>query len=387
MAVLEDLCQISIGRTPPRNVAEYWDATNASGFTWLSIADLPITPLSEVSASKESLTEAGAELVPVVPKGTLLMSFKLSVGRTAFAGCDLRTNEAIAAFCQVDKGRLDERFLAHVLASRNWTGEQRGQEKLLGVALNKAKLRSTKIWLPPLDEQKRIVAKLDAINAEASLLQHVHTELLDRIQALWNSAVLQRLSKPNAGQISDASTRAWESWQLGEICDVLDSQRKPITKSKRVPGEVPYYGASGVLDYVDDFIFDEPLVLLGEDGAKWGAGEDSAFMVSGKSWVNNHAHVLRPHRQVLDDGWLTYILNATDLSDYITGVTVPKLNQARMRSIQIPVPPLKDQKRIVSDLNALQNSVEALEMNVNAQKQLLESFKISTSAKFLNVAQ
>ena len=135
----------------------------------------------------------------------------------------------------------------------------------------------------------------------------------------------------------------WKYEKLGDICDILDSKRKPITKNKRVLGSIPYYGATGVLDYVKDFIFDEKLVLLGEDGAKWAAGDKSAYIISGKSWVNNHAHALRPNRDIITDEYLTYYLNFSDLSGYITGVTVPKLNQEKMRGIEIPIPPLPEQ--------------------------------------------
>ena len=138
---------------------------------------------------------------------------------------------------------------------------------------------------------------------------------------------------------------------LGELVDILDSKREPITKRDRIEGPYPYYGATGVLDWVSAFLFDEPLVLIGEDGAKWGAGENSAFPVAGKTWVNNHAHVLRPHRDAVVDDWLIYYLNATDLSEFISGMTVPKLNQGRLRDIPIPLPPLKEQKRIVAVLD------------------------------------
>lgn len=135
--------------------------------------------------------------------------------------------------------------------------------------------------------------------------------------------------------------------QLGEVCDVLDNKRKPVTKTDRKPGPYPYYGATGVQDYVAGFIFDEPLVLIGEDGARWGAGENSAFKVDGKYWVNNHAHVLRPHRDVVLDDWLTFFLNSSDLMPHITGTTVKKLNQEKLKSIQIPLPPIGEQRRIV----------------------------------------
>jgi type I restriction enzyme S subunit len=137
---------------------------------------------------------------------------------------------------------------------------------------------------------------------------------------------------------------------LGEICEILDNQRKPITKRDREIGHYPYYGATGLQDYVVGYIFDESLVLVGEDGAKWGIGDNSAYKISGKTWVNNHAHVLRPNRDIILDDWLVYFLNIHDLSRFITGTTVKKLNQEKLRSIEIPLPPLDEQRRIVAGL-------------------------------------
>lgn len=163
----------------------------------------------------------------------------------------------------------------------------------------------------------------------------------------------------------------WTYKKLGEVCEILDSRRKPITKSKRETGTIPYYGATGLLDYVKDYIFDERLVLLGEDGAKWGSGENSSYIIEGKSWVNNHAHVLRPKRDILVDELLVYYLNFSNLLPYITGVTVPKLNQEKMRSIEIPIGPIDDQLSIVSNLDAAFAHIDALKSN--AEKQLAEA--------------
>ena len=120
----------------------------------------------------------------------------------------------------------------------------------------------------------------------------------------------------------------WRIEPLGKLCEILDNRRKPITKKDRLSGEYPYYGATGVLDYVEDFIFDEPLVLIGEDGAKWASGENTAFAVNGKCWVNNHAHVVRPLRVRLLDDWLIYFLVHSDLSPYVSAfsrtVRVPR---------------------------------------------------------------
>ena len=163
----------------------------------------------------------------------------------------------------------------------------------------------------------------------------------------------------------------WEYKSLGDVCEILDSRRKPITKNKRESGTIPYYGATGILDYVKDYIFDEKLVLLGEDGAKWGAGENSAYIVEGKTWVNNHAHALRPKREHLIDELLVYYLNFANLQPFITGVTVPKLNQEKMRSIEIPIPPLSEQQSIVDYLDAAFAKIDA--MKANAEKALNEA--------------
>lgn len=162
---------------------------------------------------------------------------------------------------------------------------------------------------------------------------------------------------------------SWPIKNLGGVCDVLDKLRKPITRRDREPGPYPYYGATGIQDHVADYIFDEDLILVGEDGARWEAGDNSAYKISGKSWVNNHAHVLRPHRDVIHEDWLTYYLNTSDLSEYITGTTVKKLNQAKLRSIGIPLPSLEEQKKIVAKLEKLLAKVsEAKKLRTEAQE-------------------
>jgi len=160
----------------------------------------------------------------------------------------------------------------------------------------------------------------------------------------------------------------WRSKQLGDLCDVLDHKRKPITKRDREAGEYPYYGATGVLDYVAGYLFDEPLVLVGEDGAKWASGENTAFAVEGKIWVNNHAHVLRPHRSKLLDNWLIYHLNHSDLTEFVSGLTVPKLNQGSLREIPVPLPPLPEQQRIVGILDEAFDGIATAK--ANAEKNL-----------------
>ena len=177
--------------------------------------------------------------------------------------------------------------------------------------------------------------------------------------------------------MKDTADFGWPTKPLGDLVDVLDRLRKPITKKNRKAGPYPYYGATGVLDHVDGFLFDEPLVLIGEDGAKWEAGANSAFAIAGKTWVNNHAHVIRPHRdQVLDD-WLIYYLNGADLMPFISGMTVPKLNQGRLREIPIPVPPLQEQQRIVAVLDEAFEGLARARAHAEANLQNAREFFLS----------
>jgi type I restriction enzyme S subunit len=190
--------------------------------------------------------------------------------------------------------------------------------------------------------------------------------------------VIDDRERGSAGQAQGGGMKkGWEIMSLGELCDVLDHKRKPITKRDREAGEYPYYGATGVLDKVAGYLFDEPLVLVGEDGAKWASGENTAFAVEGKIWVNNHAHVLRPHRSMLLDNWLIYHLNHSDLNEFVSGLTVPKLNQGSLREIPVPVPPLPEQRRIVALLDeafaGLATAKANAEQNLQNARAIFES--------------
>lgn len=173
-------------------------------------------------------------------------------------------------------------------------------------------------------------------------------------------------------KIVEKRCEKYEIVELSDVVEILDNLRRPITQNERKPGQYPYYGATGIVDYVQDYLFDERLVLVGEDGAKWGFGEKTAFIAEGKYWVNNHAHVLRPIPDKLLHRYLVEVLNEMDLSSYITGVTVPKLNQAKLRSIQIPLPPLEIQKEIVSEIEGWQKIIDGARQVVENYKPQIE---------------
>ena len=136
-----------------------------------------------------------------------------------------------------------------------------------------------------------------------------------------------------------------------ECCEILDSMRVPITASEREEGEYPYYGANGIQDHVANYIFDDELVLLAEDGGNFGSKERPiAYRVSGKCWVNNHAHVLKP-KEGLDVDYLCYSLMFYKVDGMVNGATRQKLTQTAMRKMQVPLRSMEEQLHIVDILN------------------------------------
>jgi type I restriction enzyme S subunit len=170
---------------------------------------------------------------------------------------------------------------------------------------------------------------------------------------------------------------AWEVRPLGMICENLDKQRVPITKRNRVKGPYPYYGASGIVDHVNEYLFDEDLLLVSEDGANLLARTyPIAFSVTGKIWVNNHAHVLKfDHSD--KQNFVEYYLNSIKLDDYVSGMAQPKLNQKSLNSIVIPQPPLEEQQRIVAvldgALSAVNDTIAHTERNLQNCRELFDS--------------
>ena len=145
--------------------------------------------------------------------------------------------------------------------------------------------------------------------------------------------------------------------RLGDICEILDSKRVPITATERQPGPYPYYGANGIQDYVADYIFDDELVLLAEDGGNFGSKDKPiAYLVSGKCWINNHAHVLKP-KEGLDVNYLCYSLMFYDVTGLVNGATRQKLTQADMRKMEIPFPPLDEQRKIAAVLDKVSDLI------------------------------
>lgn len=221
LAKLGALCSIELGSTPARKSKSLWDEKRETGNVWLSIADMPNSLNAVASDSKEYVSDAAAKSMKVVPAGTLLVSFKLTLGRLCYAGRDLFTNEAIAALLNLDERAVTKEFLYWYLTFFDWQEAAAGDEKVKGKTLNKAKLKELEVWLPPLEEQKQIVAVLDhafaaldraralaeanLTDAEVLFQQTVDTLLADRPD--WPKRSLKELGKIQTGGTPKSSDK------------------------------------------------------------------------------------------------------------------------------------------------------------------------------------
>lgn len=244
--------------------------------------------------------------------------------------------------------RFHSPYLRHVLTSDPFHVQFMGTVAGVGGSLLRARpaqVASLSIPLPPLPEQRRIADILDKADAIRRKRREARKVATDMIPSLFR----EMFGDPSVND------KGWPIRPFGELATNQDGRRKPVKASDRaqVQGEYPYYGASGIIDYVDSYLFDETTLLIAEDGANLLARSTPiAFIATGKYWVNNHAHVVSEN----GDARLPFLechLNLRNIRDFVTGSAQPKLNQAALNRIPIPYPPLSLQDAFCRRLHAL----------------------------------
>jgi len=241
--------------------------------------------------------------------------------------------------------------------------------------ISRKKLSVITVPVPSLAEQERIVRILDREFEKIDALKENAEKNLQHAKDLFQSALKQEL-QPKEG---------WATKTISEISENLDYRRVPVTKKDRSVGVYPYYGASGIVDYVDGFLFDENLLLVSEDGANLLARSTPiAFSVSGKIWVNNHAHILRfPNIEL--QRYVEYFFAGLDINEYVTGAAQPKFNQKALNSILITYPPkASEQQELIEHLDKLEENCRTLEENYTKTITLCDDMKQALLRKAFN---
>jgi type I restriction enzyme S subunit len=251
---------------------------------------------------------------------------------------------------EINTSIVEPRFIFHYLltmrlAEMNQAGGVPSQTQ--------SALSALVIPVPPIEVQREIVSILDTF-----------TQLEAELEAELEARRKQYEHYRNE-LLSFGPETKWT--YLPRISINRDSERKPVRKDARIHGNVPYYGASGVVDFVDENIFDDDLLLISEDGANLLARSTPiAFSVSGPSWVNNHAHVLEFETHV-EQRFVEIYLNSIDLGPYVAGGAQPKLNQTNLNKIPIPHPPFEVKARIVSGLDDFHLLLTSISMGLPAE--------------------
>lgn len=261
-----------------------------------------------------------------------------TAGEIGFSNVDFWA--ADDCFYFVCDGNLINRFLYHfLLANQNYLYSKVRKASI--PRLSRSFIETIRIPILPLVVQSEIVRILDNYSVNVATLQQ---ELKKELKIRSNQYLYYQ------NKLFSTATDI-KLVTIDKISHNCDNQRKPVTSTNREAGDIPYYGASGIVDYVKDYIFDGDYLLVSEDGANLLARSTPiAFSITGKTWVNNHAHILK-FDNLYTRKYVEYYLNSIDLSRYITGGTQPKLNQKNLNKIEIPLPSIEEQERIVKILD------------------------------------
>ncbi|WEV59538.1 restriction endonuclease subunit S [Bifidobacterium sp. ESL0728] len=263
----------------------------------------------------------------------------------------------------IDTARMIPRFLYYVMLNEHI--ENLGTSSAARPSLTQSVLKEILVPVPPLKVQQEILRILDTFTELESELE---SELeLRKIQFNFYK-----------GKLFAFMTNA-EWLELGDLVNILDTQRKPVTRGDRESGQIPYYGANGIQDYVKHFIFDGTFLLVGEDGSVLTeAGKPVLNWATGKIWVNNHAHILEQRENKPMLRYIMYALSSIDISELVHG-TPPKLTQKSLRTIRVPVPSLAEQQRIIDILDRFNllttSSTDGLPAEIAARHQQYEYYR------------
>jgi type I restriction enzyme, S subunit len=332
---LGEICSFLNGGTPSRSVARYFEGE----IPWITSADL-VDDQDVVTDARFFITEEAIEssATKIVPKNNILLVSRTGVGKVAITGVDICISQDFTGIVP-NKSRVDLRYLFRFLQSCKsyFIYHQRGAT-IKGIT--RQVITDLELPVPPLGEQQRIAAILD----KADALRAKRRAALAKVDTLLQATFLHMFGDPVTNPMG------WKMNPFGKLAENQDSIRVPVKQSDRanMQGQFPYYGASGIIDYVDDYLFDGERLLIAEDGANLLARSSPiAFIASGKFWVNNHAHVVAFNGNARLR-YLEYALLQTDLQPYVTGSAQPKLNRKNLDRILLACPPIGVQDNFLS---------------------------------------
>ena len=276
-----------------------------------------------------------------------------------------------------NKEWADSRFIFNVMLSDDVSGQI---DKLVAgsnyPAINSSDVKDLTVLSPPLPEQKKIASILTSVD---EVIENTQKQI-DKLQDLKKATMNELLTKGiGHTEFKDSELgripKSWEVVTLNEITVNHDSKRVPIKSVDRqnIQGKYRYYGASGVIDYVEDYIFDGRYILLGEDGENvLSRNLPLAFIVEGKFWVNNHAHILQP-TETVDIGFLCEYLESLDYKNIASGSAQPKITKSALSDIKVKLPSAGEQLKIIGVLSSIDKTIEPFRQKLSQTQSLKKS--------------
>lgn len=363
MTKLKYCARIVSGSTPRTNVDEYW----GGDIPWVTPADISKLDGKYIASTPNTITQLGYDScsTTLLPANSVILSSRAPIGHVAINTLPMATNQGFKSFIPEDK-ILDSVYLYYWLKANTAYLQSLGRGATFK-EISKSIVEEIEIPLPPLEEQRRIAAILDCADG----LRAKRRAALAKLDTLLQATFLDMFGDPVT------NPKGWEVQPFGKLAKSQDSMRVPVKLSDRenTHGEYPYYGASGVIDYVNDYLFDGERLLIAEDGANLVARSTPiAFIATGKFWVNNHAHVVDFNGRARLR-YLEYVLLQTDLKPYVTGSAQPKLNQKNLERIPLPCPPLNLQDKFVEAYCQVESVRKNFESALNFAENLFHSLQ------------
>lgn len=348
---LKDVGEIISGGTPSTNEPSFW----GDEISWITPADLSGYKSIFISKGRKSISIKGLQSssARLIPKGSVLFSSRAPIGYVVIASNELATNQGFKNI--VPYSGIDSKYLYYYLIANRQLAEENASGTTFK-EISATKFAELPLVLAPSNEQVRISEKLDELLSELEKgkeqLQTSLEQLKVYSQSILKHAFEGKLTNENIKK--DKLPNGWRLERFDNLTINYDGNRIPLSRAEREKrqGKYRYYGATGVIDNIDDYIFNGRYLLIGEDGANLVTkSRELAFIAEGKFWVNNHAHIVQAKEGYHLD-YIYHYFNSLNLSEYVTGSAQPKLSQSNLNKIPIPIPPtIEEQEKISLELD------------------------------------
>ncbi|MCE1166556.1 MAG: restriction endonuclease subunit S [Sphingobacteriia bacterium] len=343
---ISDVALVLGGGTPSTRINDFWDGD----INWFTPTEVGYDKY--LFSSRRKITDLGLRnsSAKVLCPGTILLTSRAGIGDLGILKCEAATNQGFQSL--IANSKINNEFLYYLMLTKKNVLLQNASGSTF-LEISPSKVKSIKIPLPPLPEQTAIATALSDIDALITQTE----KLIEKKKAI-KQGVMQELLRPKEG---------WEKMTINDCCDILNNLRKPLNDAERqrMKGDIPYCGANGVVDYINEYLTDFEMILMAEDGGYFDEFKTRsiAYRMSGKCWVNNHAHILKAKSQFNQD-FIYYSVVHKNILDYINGGTRAKLNKSELKNIEIHCPNKDVQDSISIVLNEMDELISSIDFKL-----------------------